>query len=265
MKSQPSFLSQVVNIASFSRSRARLKTLAQKIRSHFFDPEWTLPKEKYFEWLVENQSDFSDVGNRLNPTLWEESVKFHDAMQVHATQILSPLEHHLGGGAYCAMLYFLTRHLKPAVVVETGVASGYSSRSFLTAMKENSYGHLYSSDFPYFRLKDPEQYIGILVEDELKSRWSLYIEGDSQNLRIILNQVSQIDLFHYDSDKSFSGRRRTFLLIEPKLGEKSIVIFDDTQGNSFFYDLVRTNPIPRDKWHVFKFRGKYLGVLGSFS
>ena len=74
---------------------------------------------------------------------------------------------------------------------------------------KNNAGYLYSSDFPYFRLAHPERYIGLLVQgNSLKIRWDLDIRGDSVALPEIADNLNHtaIDLFHYDSDKSYSGR-----------------------------------------------------------
>ena len=55
----------------------------------------------------------------------------------------------LGGGGNFILLYFLTRKFNK-VVVETGVAAGWSSLAILGAFEKNGEGKLYSSDFPYF-------------------------------------------------------------------------------------------------------------------
>mgnify|MGYP007000273262 len=68
---------------------------------------------------------------------------------------------------------------------------------------------LYSSDFPYFRIKDPEKYIGIVVEKSLRKNWNLFIEGDENNLPKILKTAKKIDILSYDSDKTYSGRSKT--------------------------------------------------------
>src|SRR3712207_8827457 len=56
--------------------------------------------------------------------------------------------------------------------------------------------------FPYFRIADPEKYVGYLVPDELKARWTLYTKGDRRNLPQILRPGRTLDLVHYDSDKT---------------------------------------------------------------
>ena len=94
------------------------------------------------------------------------------------------------------------------------------------ALKKNGKGFLYSSDFPYFRLKNPEQYIGYLAKDEInKKDWFLDIRGDDIALSEIMRQLNSnsIDLFHYDSDKSYSGRNKALNTINSNVNEETII------------------------------------------
>ena len=85
------------------------------------------------------------------------------------------------------MLYFLTAKLKPKVIVETGTAAGWSTLAFLRASKNRKDFKIFSSDFPFFKYKNPEKYIGILTknEDNLK-KLNLFIDGDEKNLKQII-------------------------------------------------------------------------------
>ena len=86
------------------------------------------------------------------------------------TDPLEPLDLDMGGGGHYHLLYFLIRHTLAKNVVETGVAAGWSSQAILLALKENKEnGQLYSSDFPYFRYKNPEELVGYIVDEELKN------------------------------------------------------------------------------------------------
>ena len=78
---------------------------------------------------------------------------------------------------------------EPKTILETGVAAGFSSQSFLSALAKNGSGKLYSSDYPYFRIPNPEKYIGIVVDKELQNNWELYIEGDKANLDKIIRKL----------------------------------------------------------------------------
>jgi predicted O-methyltransferase YrrM len=126
---------------------------------------------------------------------------------------------------------------RPVTILETGVLHGYSSAAFLTALRCNGDGgHLYSSDFPYFRERDPEALVGVLVPDALRPNWTLKLEGDRVNLPALLQQCPSVDLFHYDSDKSYGGRRWGTELVEPHLADGAVTLMDDIQDNLFFRD-----------------------------
>ncbi len=169
----------------------------------------------------------------------------------------------MGGGGIYPFLYFITLFTKPDCIVETGVGAGFSSYAFLAAIKVNGRGKLYSSDFPYFRLPDPESYIGIVVEESLKDNWELYIDGDEANLPRILNSIKEVDIFHYDSDRTYSGRKMAMSLIERSLSEDGIILMDDIQDNSFFRDYVEEKNA--QSWYIFKFKGKYVGMIGKLT
>jgi predicted O-methyltransferase YrrM len=159
------------------------------------------------------------------------------------------------------MLYFLMRLRRPECVVETGVAAGYSSQVFLSAMESNGRGHLFSSDFPYYYLKDPEQYIGLLVEKQLFWRWDLLLEGDEANLPTIMSRVSKVDIFHFDSDKSYSGRVFALAQVTPKMADGGLIVIDDIQDNSHCFDYLKDNNILN--FSVFEFLGKYVCLIGN--
>ncbi len=215
-------------------------------------PKWTA-------WARQHAGDAGALANGIDAELWQESLDFAARLRAEAEERLAPLGVHLGGGGHYELLYFFTRHLRPQVAVETGVAAGFSSRAILEAMELNGEGHLYSTDFPYFRLEDPERFIGMLVDEGLRHRWTLLKRGDSRGLAQIATEVDRVDLFHYDSDKRYAGRARAFAAVKPLLHEKSVFLMDDIQDDAFFHDLVKDRQEP---WQVFQFEGKFLGLLG---
>ena len=110
--------------------------------------------------------------------------------------------------------------------METGVAAGWTSLAILRALK-NGEGYLYSSDFPYFRLKNPEKYVGCLARDETnKENWFLDIRGDDIALPEISRKLNNncIDLFHYDSDKSYSEKNSAMKFLNKNF-QKSLLLF----------------------------------------
>jgi predicted O-methyltransferase YrrM len=213
----------LVNVARFALAKpGNLGVMARKVLKRFLDPSSS------DRW--ETSIDPAEYANQVEPELWAEAKVFGETLRGRADRILQSVPFEIGGGADYEFLYWLTRLLKPSVVVETGVAAGWTSEAFLQAIKVNGNGKLYSSDFPYFRVKDPERYVGILVSD--RSNWELHIDGDENALPRIVASVPQIDLFHYDSDKSYSGRQMAADLVLPKL--KGPFIMDDIADNKWF-------------------------------
>jgi hypothetical protein len=82
-----------------------------------------------------------------------------------------------------------------------------------------------------------------LVSDEFKDDWNLFVDGDDTNLKNIVNLISTIDIFHYDSDKSYTGREKAFNTVRQYLSSKAIVMFDDINNNPHFYDFIQKNSI----------------------
>lgn len=198
----------------------------------------------------------------LDKTLWEETKTLCSTLKQDADTKLSKIDMHLGGGGHYPLLYFLTRYLSAKTVVETGVAAGWSSQAILTALKHNNNGgRLYSSDFPYFRCESPEKLIGFVVDEELKENWNLYIDGDQNNLPQIVSKIEEIDLFHYDSDKSYAGRARALDIVRSRLDKDAVILFDDIQDNFHFRDYVQNEGAA---YKVLEFEGKYVGFVAPF-
>jgi hypothetical protein len=178
----------------------------------------------------------------LDADLWQEAQQFGRELHARAAELGAQLGVKLGGGARAELLYFATRLHRPVTVLETGVLHGYSSAAFLTALQRNGDGgHLYSSDFPYFRERDPEALVGVLVPEALRANWTLKLEGDRANLPVLLRQCPRVDLFHYDSDKSYGGRRWGTELVEPHLADDAVTLMDDIQDNLYFRDWTRAS------------------------
>lgn len=218
--------------------------------------------EEAKKWAEENNKHSIDEFFCSIDTQLYEKVKMEiKVIQKFAQNKLSKLNVSLGGGGNYILLYFLIRKFKPLNIVETGVAAGWTSLAILRAIKKNGKGFLYSSDFPYFRLENPEKYIGYLAKyDSNEDNWFLNIRGDDIALPKIVKRLdNNIDLFHYDSDKSYSGRDNALKILSSKIDSKTIIIFDDIQNNLHFKNYVQKN---KKDFRVYKFEGKYIGITG---
>ncbi|MGE3856188.1 MAG: class I SAM-dependent methyltransferase [Dehalococcoidia bacterium] len=210
-------------------------------------------------WARERARPIDAYCAAADPALWAETTARCEEMRAEVRAKLDALGIDLGGGGAYPLLRFLVRWRRPEVVVETGVAAGWSSYAVLDALRANGGGRLLSSDFPYFRLDHPERYVGFAVPDDLRPGWHLDMRGDAAALPDIVSRVDRIDLFHYDSDKSASGRAFALRTAGRLIGRRGVVVMDDIQDNLFFRDWVAREHLP---YLVFEFEGKFLGVVG---
>lgn len=251
----------LLNVARAALKPGRFAVMTKKALRRVADERGALTAGENESWLSRHSVEFERIARDVDPALLEEAETFGRDLRARAQPTLAALGVRLGGSGFVELLYFLTRLRRPQCVVETGVAAGFSSQAVLAAMDRNAAGVLHSSDFPYFRLPNPERFVGVLVEDRLKHRWKLHLDGDDANLPRILADVQAIDLFHYDSDKSYAGRRRALQLIEPKCTPQTLIVMDDLQDGSFFHDYVQERAI--SSFSVLRCGSKYVGVIGA--
>jgi predicted O-methyltransferase YrrM len=210
-------------------------------------------------WAEAHAESIDAFAAALDADLWAEcgewAAEFREAARTKLDRMAVPLR----GAGHFRLLHFLVRHLRPEVVLETGVGVGYTSQAILLAFGHNGSGTLYSSDFPYFRMDAPERYVGCLVDDDLRHRWHLGTHGDRVNLAEFLPRIDAIDLVHYDSDKSIGGRAYAMDAVRPKLRDDAVVVMDDIDDNTFFRDWTAAAGSPG---RVFRRGGKFLGLTG---
>lgn len=127
--------------------------------------------------------------------------------------------------------YALARHLRPPVVVETGVCYGITSTLVLLALERNNFGELVSIDLP--SLFDPHgSYVGLAVPDRLKGRWRLHLGSSRRYLPIILSHMPKIGLFILDSATVYTTQRYEYKALYPNLLRGGAALFNNI-GSKF--------------------------------
>ena len=162
----------------------------------------------------------------------------------------------MGGAGALELLFAACEFTKAKSVVETGVAYGWSSFAALTSLEKRN-GELYSSDMPYLG-QDGDQYVGCIVPQHLKNNWKLFRHADRESLPKILKETQQIDVVHYDSDKSYEGMKWAYETLFPYVNKGGIFISDDINDNSAFQDFCEQQNIEPT---VVEFEGKFVGVI----
>jgi predicted O-methyltransferase YrrM len=132
------------------------------------------------------------------------------------------------------LLYALTRLSRPKVIVESGVADGFSTSIFLNALVTNGSGVLHSLDV------SPD--VGSLVGPELKDRWTLHVLDQrrlSMSLTDLFEKLPPIDLFLHDSDHSYAWQVKELELAARRLSPNGIIACDDADASFAFVDACR--------------------------
>ncbi|MFV0279918.1 MAG: class I SAM-dependent methyltransferase [Rhodoblastus sp.] len=164
----------------------------------------------------------------------------------------------MGGPADLRLLYAAARLGGARRMVETGVAYGWSSLALLAASEDRPDSRLVSVDMPYPKMNN-EAFVGIVVPERFHARWKLVRKPDRNGLREALQVLGgRIDLCHYDSDKSYQGRRFAYPLLWAALEPGGIFISDDIGDNFGFAEFAAETGAP---CAIVESEGKFVGIL----
>jgi predicted O-methyltransferase YrrM len=170
----------------------------------------------------------------------------------HEAVVATGAGHSLGAIGYTegAYLYAVLRAVRPDVVVETGVANGFSTAFSLLALQANDAGHLHSIDLPREVGRDYEQGTfyegegragippgsepGWLIPQALKERWTLILGRSQDELPPLLKRLGRVDVFMHDSEHSFDCMWFEFNASWPALRPGGVLVSDDVNSNEAF-------------------------------
>jgi len=140
------------------------------------------------------------------------------------------------GALDCAMLYGLTRWLRPAAIVESGGYVGMSSAFILKALADErlSAAKLYSIELS----QECEQ--GSLIPDELRSAPGSFVpmRGKVEDFLKRNALPSPIDMFLHDSSHSYRHMLWEFRQFWPRLRDGGLLVSHDVQMNAAFPEFV---------------------------
>jgi predicted O-methyltransferase YrrM len=153
-------------------------------------------------------------------------------------------------GVYRCTLYCLTRLKMPALVVETGVLHGLTSRFILRALEKNGDGKLISIDLPSYHDTGPSNQDGyndtlppmrepgwIVRDKDALSRWQLVYGSTAEELPSIIASNHQIEIFIHDSEHTYQTMSFELNSVWPRLALGGIVVCDNIDSNTAFFDF----------------------------
>ena len=225
-------------------------------RKFLLNHDTPINRKKAYEWAKGNAISYVDALEKLD--IKGELAGLDKDSILESRKLAEQSSVSMGGSGHIHLLYDCVRLLKARNVVETGVAYGWSSLAILKAMSQNGFGKLYSVDMPYPR-KNNEKDVGIVVPQNLRENWILIRKPDNPGINNALRKVgNQIDLCHYDSDKSWWGRHYAYHILWKSLSSKGLFISDDIQDNLYFSEFVKNKLL---NFAVVEFEGKFIGLI----
>lgn len=136
----------------------------------------------------------------------------------------------------CRFLFFLCRFLQPELVVETGVANGFSSSYILLSLDYENKGKLISIEYLIMPWHTKEK-VGLAIPDQLKSRHTLIVEKSKPELRKLLRTMGSIDVFIHDSSHVYKHMMQEFRIAWPHMKNDGFLLSDDVFRNDAFLDF----------------------------
>lgn len=216
--------------------------------------------DESLEWCSKNALSTKEALQTLFP---DKQIHFVNVANVFENEFsgakakMAATPFKMGGMGNIDLLYNICELTQAAFVAETGVAYGWSSLSILLSISKRAGSKLISTDMPYAKMGN-ENYVGIVVPENLKPNWILIQESDTSGLPKGFAKVLYLDVVHYDSDKSYLGRKNTYPILYDKLKKGGIFISDDIGDNmafKHFCDKMNVKPL------IVQFNNQYVGLF----
>ena len=124
-------------------------------------------------------------------------------------------------------------------------------------LSKNHNSNLTCIDLSY-PTKSSNKLVGGALPANFKNKLTLYEGVDYKYLKFLYEKKKLFDLIHYDSDKSYNGRKKNYKIIWKILNKNGCFISDDISDNSAFYEFVKINKL---NYYILQFKDKYVGVV----
>ena len=130
------------------------------------------------------------------------------------------------------MVGAIVKLMRPAVMVETGVALGFTTATVLRVMAEAGEGKLYSVDLPALQ-HNPDESVGRAVPSELRDRWHLELGDSRKKLEPLCARVAPLDIFLHDALHTYSSQLREYRTAWPFIRCGGLLLSDDVNNPAF--------------------------------
>ena len=194
----------------------KLSTSSENIFMKLF-PNQKLPDLETCKEIDNHVQKFCDNQNKIKPNTKENPYPIDFGLDLSTRHFLFTL-------CYLA---------KPKIVVETGVANGFSSTYILYALRDIDNSKLISIEKLFFSWHTKEG-VGLSIPKNLKNKHILKIGAGRDELAAV---DEKIDIFIHDSFHTYDTMLNEFKIAWPKIRVGGILCSDDASNNDAFLDF----------------------------
>lgn len=216
------------------------------VRWQFQMERWRRKRKKeYFEKVISADDAleklFPSISNDYNLTLELEKhmtnfIQVQSKKRYPSIENPYPVEYDLDK-SLCRFLFFLCKLTNPDLVVETGVANGFSSSYILLGLDYEKNGELISIDY-LFEPWHTERGIGMAIPNTLRKRHKIIFGKSIPTLKKLLINNAAIDIFIHDSLHTYKNMIEEYKLVWPYIKNGGFLLSDDVSINDAFLDFV---------------------------
>lgn len=211
-------------------------------------------------WCKQNAISNNEALEKLGIINFYEIKEKYKTEYNYAYKVSDSMDFDWGGEGNGQLLYHLIKNTSSKKVLETGVAYGWSSLAILLAIQETSDSVLYSVDMPFFGTKD-DTFVGCVIPFYLRNKWNLIRLADRDGIPIACKS-EEFDIIHYDSDKSYNGRKWAYPKLWNSLKKNGYLISDDISDNLAFKEFSKDINEPPLVVEIYDNRKvKHVGIL----
>lgn len=158
------------------------------------------------------------------------------------------------------IIHYAAEVVQARRAIETGTALGWSSMMFLLSLEKRSNSLLISTNTVQ-PTEMKERLIGEAIPQRCCDKWKLIKKPDIEALPEAFQELPEIDICHYDSDKTYRGRMRTYKKLWQALRPGGIFMSDDVDDNLGFANFARSVGVRPIVYPVSGNKEKYAGIL----
>jgi len=259
-------LSSYAKLATYAIKNHKVTEFADLKLQKDGDKKKSIRKEEYMEKEVSAQEALKNIFpyETFDEKIFVELEKHIDnfvslkkELKYPSNENPYPIKFGLGKNV-CRLLYYLVKYSQPDIIVETGVANGFSSSYLLLALNSLNKGKLISIDYLVMPWHTREK-VGQAIPDYLRKWHDLIIGNSMTELEKLKNSTKHFDIFIHDSSHTYKHMMNEYQIAWPHVNEGGFLLSDDVSQNDAFLEFA--DQVGREPIIIKKDDNSHFGII----